>query len=184
MSLCMRVHSQHDAQQQARTNVFGSTRFSGQQHGRGTHWMLVCGAWKTHPARATHPGESPMHTHLPAILAFCILVAATPPARATAIGNSSDCRIRGAHVIKHNFTRTDLDFTVNFTDFNNGGQIVTSVHVGTWARGHHRSRWTERQDRHPGHWTKHGRLRCRQSHPCGERPRRRRRRPSSPWRCG
>lgn len=76
-----------------------------------------------------------MPTLLPTVLAFSILVAAALPAQATAVGNSSDCRVRGAYVIEHNFTRTDLDFTVNFTDFNNGGQIVASVPVGTIAAG-------------------------------------------------
>ena len=49
--------------------------------------------------------------------------------------NSNDCSQRNAYVIEHNYTRTALDFTINYTDRRNGGTIVASDHVGEIAAG-------------------------------------------------
>ncbi|MBI3348185.1 MAG: hypothetical protein HY020_13375 [Burkholderiales bacterium] len=65
------------------------------------------------------------------------MMALSPHALATTgpEANSNDCSQRDAYVIEHNYTRTALDFTINYTDRRNGGVIVDSDHVGEIAAG-------------------------------------------------
>ena len=66
----------------------------------------------------THSLGSPRWIALP-LLALALPALATTGPEA----NSNDCSQRGAYVIEHNYTRTALDFTINYTDRRNGGTI-------------------------------------------------------------